>query len=291
MTTILVTGASGKLGGLVLDHLLASGKVNPGDLVAGSRDPSKLSAYAEKGVQTRAVDFDGDLSQAFAGIDVALIISTDALGEPGKREAQHKAAVAAAKAAGVGHILYTSLPQAEQSVITFAPDHLNTELAIKASGLPYTLLRDGWYAENLFMSLPHAVASGQWFSACGEGRNSYLARTDMAAAIAGALLLPAENKTYTLTGEEAYTVREIAAMAGSVAGKEIAVIDVTEEQLSEGLKAAGLPEGFIPTLVSFDANTRLGHFEPVTQDAAILSGRKPQSLKSFLEENKAVFAG
>ena len=231
------------------------------------------------------------MSAAFAGVDVALIISTDALGEPGKREAQHKAAVAAAKAAGVGHLLYTSLPQAEQSVITFAPDHLNTERAIKASGLPYTLLRDCWYAENLFMSLPHVVAGGQWFSACGNGRNSYLPRADMAAAIAGAMLLPAENKTYTLTGEETYTVREIAAMAGAVAGKEIAVIDVTDEQLAQGLKGAGIPEGFIPTLVSFDANTRLGHFELVTQDAATLSGRKPQSLQSFLEANKAAFAG
>ncbi|OLP61345.1 NAD(P)-dependent oxidoreductase [Xaviernesmea oryzae] len=291
MTTILVTGASGQLGRLVLDHLLASGKVAPGDLIAGSRDPAKLDAYTQKGVKTREVDFDGDLSEAFTGIDVALIISTDALGEPGKRQAQHKAAVTAAKAAGVGHILYTSLPKAEESVITFAPDHLNTERAIKESGLPYTILRNGWYAENLFMSLPHVVQSGQWFSATGEGRNSYLPRADMAAAIAGAILLPAENKTYTLTGEEAYTVREIAAIVSAVAGKEITVIDVTDAQLAEGLKSAGLPEGFVPTIVSFEVNTRLGHFEPVTQDAATLSGRKPQALKDFLEANKSVFAG
>lgn len=288
--TILVTGASGNLGRLVLDHLLASGKVSPGKIIAVSRDPAKLGPYAEKGVITRSGDFDApaSLDNAFQGAGKLLLISTDALGEPGKRLAQHKVAVEAAKKANVGRIFYTSLPNAETSVITFAPDHLGTEEAIKASGLAYTILRNSWYMENLFMSLPHALQAGQWFTSAGNGRNPYIARDDIAAAIAGALLADeAENRIYTLTGPSALTAAEIAAMATTVTGKPLAVIDVTDEQLAGGLKGAGLPEAFIPTLVSFDTNARLGLFDVVTSDAETLSGRKLKPLQAFLEENRA----
>lgn len=288
--TILVTGASGNLGRLVLDHLLASGKVNPGKIIAVSRDPAKLGPYAEKGVVTRSGDFDNpaSLDDAFQGAGKVLLISTDALGEPGKRLAQHTVAVKAAKKAGAGRIFYTSLPNAQTSVVTFAPDHLGTEEAIKASGLAYTILRNSWYMENLFMSLPHALQAGQWFTSAGNGRNPYIARDDIAAAIAGALLADeTENRIYTLTGPSALTAAEIAAMATTVTGKPLAVIDVTDEQLAGGLKGAGLPEAFIPTLVSFDTNARLGLFDVVTNDAETLSGRQLKPLQAFLEENRA----
>src|SRR5215217_8215650 len=119
--TLLVTGASGQLGRLVLDALLASG-VAPASIIATSRDPSKLATYAEKGIQTRRADFDdpGSLAAAFAGADRILVVSTDALDVPGKRLTQHTAAINAAKAAGAGHILYTSMPNPETSAVTFA---------------------------------------------------------------------------------------------------------------------------------------------------------------------------
>lgn len=292
--TLLVTGASGQLGRLVLDALLASGKIAPASLIATSRNVAKLSDYAAKGIAVRAADFDdpASLDAAFAGAGTVLIISTDALDAPGKRLAQHKAAVAAAKKAGARHILYTSMPQPDDSLVTFAPDHLGTEEAIKASGIPHTILRDGWYAENLFMSLPHALQTGSWHTSTGEGRIAHITRADTAAAIAGAALKAGgESKTYTLTGTKSRTAEEIAAIVSAATGKPLNVVHVTDAQLAEGLKAAGLPEGFIPTIVSFDANTREGKIAMVTGDAQALSGRAPESFEDFVAANKAALLG
>ncbi|TCQ10034.1 NAD(P)H dehydrogenase (quinone) [Rhizobium sp. PP-F2F-G36] len=294
MSTILVTGASGQFGRLVLDALLASGKVAPADIVAASRDTGKLAAYAEKGVTLRTADFDdaATLDAAFQGIDKALIISTDALAVPGQRLTQHRNAVTAAKRAGVGRLFYTSLPNAETSAVTFAPDHLGTEEAIKASGLAYTILRNSWYMENLFLSLPSALQSGTWYTSASDGRTSYVARADLAAATVAALLADETgNVTLTLTGPVGYTNAEVAALVSEVTGKPLAVVNLTDEQLAEGLAGAGLPGFLIPTLVSFDANTRLGHIEIVTDSVETLTGRPSTSLKAFLEANKAALAG
>jgi NAD(P)H dehydrogenase (quinone) len=292
--TLLVTGASGQLGRLVLDALLASGKVAPAGIVATTRDTAKLADYAARGVTVRAADFDdpASLDAAFAGATKVLIVSTDALDQPGKRLTQHTAAVAAARKAGVKHILYTSMPQPDDSLVTFAPDHLGTEEAIKATGIPYTILRDGWYAENLFMSLPHALETGAWYTSTGEGRIAHITRADTAAALAGALLKAGdESRTYTLTGTKSRTAEEIAAVVSAATGKQLKVVHVTDAQLAEGLKAAGLPEGFIPTIVSFDANTREGKIAAVTGDAEALSGRKPTSFEDFVAASKAAFLG
>ncbi|MBC7314434.1 MAG: SDR family oxidoreductase [Rhizobium sp.] len=290
MSKILVTGAAGNLGRLVIKHLIANQKLSPSDIVAGSRDTSKLADLAALGVETRRVDFDdkASLEAAFSAIDRLLILSTDELGAPGKRLAQHSAAVAAAKAAGVGRIFYTSMPQPEDSEITFKGDHLGTEQASKASGLAYTIFRNGWYMENLFMSLPQALASGHWYTSAGDGRIAHIAREDIARAIAAGLTKPAEgNAIYTLTGETAYTTEEIAALVREVTGKPLAVVNLTDAQLSEGMAAAGVPAPFIPTFVSFDANTREGKIAMATADAETLSGVKRLSLKDFLEANKA----
>ena len=290
MSKILVTGAAGHLGRLVIKHLIESQNVSPSDVIAGSRDPAKLADLAGLGVGTRRVDFDdkASLEAAFSGIDRLLIVSTDELGAPGKRLAQHSAAVAAAKAASVGRVFYTSMPQPDDSEVTFKGDHLGTEQAIKASGLAYTIFRNGWYMENLFMSLPQALASGHWYTSAGEGRIAHIAREDIARAIAAGLAKPAEgNVTYTLTGETAYTTEEIAALVRDVTGKPLAVVNLTDAQLSEGMAAAGVPAPFIPTIVSFDANTREGKIAMATADAETLSGVKRMSLKAFLEANKA----
>lgn len=289
--TLLVTGASGQLGRGVINHLLDTLKVSPQRIIAATRNPENLADLAARGVTIRAVDFDdtASLASAFTGADRVLIISTNELAVPGKRLKQHETAVAAAKSAGVSHLLYTSMPSPEPgSPVLFAPDHHGTEQAIKASGIPYTIFRNGWYQENLFMALPHAIASGHWYTSAGDGRIAHGARDDMAAAIAACLASGAtESTTYTLTGPKAHTMAEIAALVTEVTGNPIEVVQLSDEALTEGLKAAGVPEAFAPVIVSFDTNTRSGRIGMVTDAVETLSGRKPRPLKQFLEANKA----
>lgn len=177
------------------------------------------------------------------------------------------------------------------SPVLFAPDHYDTEQAIKASGIPHTIFRNGWYDENLFMAMPQILASGQWYTSAGDGAISYGARDDLAAAIAAGLASDTrESTTYTLTGPEAYTVAEVAALVTEVTGKPIQVIQLSDEALTEGMKSAGLPEPIARLLVSFDAATRVGGLGMVTDSVEKLSGRKSESLKQFLETNKAALA-
>lgn len=292
--TIFVTGASGKLGRAIIDHLLDDQGVAPSRLIVGTRSPEKLADLAAKGVAVRKADFDdaAGLVKAFAGADTVLIVSTDALDGAGTRLRQHRAAVTAAVEAGAKRLAYTSLPAAESSKVSFAPDHLQTEEAVKAAGLPYLIFRNSWYQENLFMSLPQALASGQWYTSAGEGRTAFVARDDIAAAIAAALANPpATSTTYTLTGTEAYTNAEIANFVSAATGKPLQVVNLTDEQLADGMKAAGVPDAFIPTLVSFDTAARAGDLSQVTGDVETLSGRKSRSLKAFIDESKGALAG
>ncbi|MET2826168.1 SDR family oxidoreductase [Mesorhizobium shangrilense] len=293
--TLLVTGASGQLGRIVINHLLDTFKVPAARIIATTRTPANLADLAARGVDVREADFDdhASLAKAFKGADRVLVISTNELAIQGKRREQQLAAVAAAKQAGVAHLLYTSMPNPEPgSPIVFAPDHYETEQAIKTTGIPYTILRNSWYDENLFMSLPQTLASGHWYTSAGDGRISYSARDDMAAAIAGALASGAkESTTYTLTGPKAYTVAEVAALVTDVTGKPIQVVQLSDDALTEGMKAAGLPEPIARLLVSFDAATRVGGLGMVTDSVEKLSGRKSVSLKQFLETNKAKLGG
>jgi len=293
--TILVTGASGHLGGAVIRHLLDSEGVAPQRIIAVTRDPAKLASLAAKGVAVRAGDFDDEasLNRAFAGAGSVLIVSTDAVGEPGKRLRQHLAAVSAATEAGAVRIAYTSMFSPEPgNPVLFAPDHHGTEEAIRASGIAYSIFRNGWYQENLAMSLPAAVGMGRWFTSAGDGKTTHVQRDDLARAIAAGLArAPAGSATYTLSGAEAFTNAEIAAMASGVVGKPIAVVDVTDEQLAEGMKAAGVPAPVVPLLVSFDAATRAGVLGTVTDDVERLTGRKPAPLQAWLEANKAALGG
>ena len=239
---LLVTGANGHLGRRVIAHLLEMHKISPANIVATSRDPGKLDALAKQGVQVRQADFENPatLDNAFKGVDRALIISTDAIDRPGRRLAQHKAAVEAAKRAGVKHVLYTSMPKPDVSLVLFAPDHLGTEQAIAASGLGYTILRNNWYMENLLMTVPTLLATGKWFTAAGEGRIPYISREDCARAAAAAMASESsDNKRYDITGPESFTVAQIAALISEFAGKQIEVVQLNDEQLAAGLKAAG----------------------------------------------------
>ena len=288
-STVLVTGANGKLGRHVTELLLDKGGLK---VIAASRDTAKLADLAARGAETRRADFDdpAGLIEAFKGVDRLLIISTDAMA-PGQRLRQHLNAVEAAKAAEVKDIVYTSMPKPEGSAVVFANDHLGTENAIKASGMAYTILRNAWYQENLMLMLPHALASGTHYSSAGDGRISHVAHADCARAAAAALARPSTGETFTLTGPDLYTFDQIATLASEVTDRPLKVIYVSDEQLADGMKAGGAPEFLIPMLVSFDTNTRQGGFDVLTGDVELLTGQKPRSLRAFLEAGKAAFAG
>ncbi len=294
MSKILVTGASGHLGQAIIRHLLETYEVPAASIAAASRDTSKLAGLAAKGVETRAADFDdaSSLETAFQGIDTLLIISTDALAVPGQRLTQHKAAVAAAIKAGVKHLAYTSMPNPDKSLVTFAPDHLGTEEAVKASGLPYTIIRNAWYLDNYLHGMPHNLAGGQWFTASGNGKVSNISRDDCARAAAAALAKgKAENKTYTLTGPELLDADQIAALVSEATGKPLTAVKVSPEDLQKGIEGAGLPGFVAAMLASADANIAAGNFEILTNDYETLTGKKPQTSAEFFKAHKAALIG
>lgn len=288
--TILITGAAGQLGQRVIHHLLETYKVPAANLIAASRDTAKLADLAAKGLQTRKADFDdaASLEAAFKGVDRVLIISTDALAVPGQRLKQHTTAVNAAVKAGVKHIAYTSMPSPDKSLVTFAPDHLGTENAVKASGLPYTIIRNAWYLDNYMHSMPHNLQGGSWYTASGDGKVPNISRDDCALGAAAALASgTTDSATYTLTGSQSLSADEIAATIGSAVGKPLSAVKVSDEQLLQGLLGAGLPDFVATMLVSADANIRAGNFDHVTEDFTKLTGKQPQTLKDFFVANKA----
>lgn len=293
-STLLITGASGHLGQRVIHHLLETLKVAPQRIIATTRKPEALKDLAAKGVTVRAADFDdaASLRSAFAGANRLLLISTDAMDRPGRRLAQHQAAIAAAEQAGVAHVVYTSVPLPENSPLLIAPDHAGSEQALANSALPgWTVLRNHWYFENLFMSLPSALASGQWYSAAEQGRVAYIARDDLARAAATALVSDTTGKTtYTLSGAEAFTIEQIAQQVSQATGKPLQVVHVPLAGLIQGMVGAGLPEPLAAVFASFDTNTAAGRVADVTGDFQKLTGVAPQPLAAWLNANAAALA-
>jgi NAD(P)H dehydrogenase (quinone) len=287
--TLLVTGAAGQLGRLAVEHLAT---LHPGPIVAGTRDPAKLSGLPA-GVAARRIDFDdaASLAEGFRGVDRVLIVSTDAFDRPGRRVAQHRAAVEAAARAGVRRLLYTSMPNPEPgSPVVFAGDHHATEEAVRATGLPHTILRVSWYQENLLGSLPGILASGIWTSAAGEGRVPYVARLDAARAAAAALAAgSAARETIDITGPRGWTVAEVADLASRLLGKPIRVLPLEDAALAETLARHGVPAPMVPVIVTMDRNTREGRMPAPTDAVARLTGTPPRTLEAFLEQLKGSF--
>lgn len=294
MPTLIVTGASGQLGQRVLTHLLDTLALPAGDIIAISRTPERLAAWADRGIQVRAADFDAPdtLADAFRGGDRLLLISTDAIDRPEGRLPQHLAALRAAEAAGIRHVVYTSLPEPEDSPLLIAPDHVDTERALADSALPgWTVLRNHWYFENLFLSVPQALASGRWYSAAGDGGIAHIARDDLARAAAVALAdAPDAKRTLTLSGDRAWTTAEIAAAVARATGKPLEVVPVPVEALTRGMVDAGLPPGLAATFASFDSNIAAGRLAGVTGDYRALTGRAPQSFEDWLSANAGALA-
>lgn len=284
---LLVTGASGHLGRRVVELLLDSGTPN---LIAATRKPDGLTDLTARGVELRKADFDdpASLEAAFAGVDRLLIISTDALGTPGQRQRQHKAAVEAAVKAGVKHIVYTSMANPEpDSPIPFAPDHLATEQAIESSGIPFTILRINWYAEYFFVSLPPALKFGKWLTSAGEGRTAYVAREDVARAAAAALSAgTAQSRRLDITGPQALTPAEIVDLVNDIFGSNIALVPVDDEALANNLAAAGTPAPLAELVVAMERNSREGRVGAVSDAVEQLTGKPPHSLREFLAEHR-----
>jgi len=284
----LVTGASGQLGRRVVELLLAQ---DLGPIIATTRTPDALKELAARGVEVRRADFEDEASlvQAFRGAGRALLVSTDALDRPGKRLAQHQRAIRALEAAGVKHVVYTSLPNPAGSVISIAPDHAGTEAALAASRLDFTILRNNLYADLLFMSLPQAIASGQLVDARGDGAVAYVTREDCARAAAAVLADRSSSgrRTLDVTGPAALTSDELAALASEVVGRKIVHVSVPGDALVRGLVEHGLPQPVAELLASFDAGIARGELATATDTVQRLTGRAPSSLRDFLVENRA----
>lgn len=289
--TVLVTGASGTLGQQVVEALLAKGDTN---IIATTRDPAKLAAFAARGVDVRAADFDKPegLAAAFAGAERLLLISTDALDVPGRRVAQHRAAVRAAEAAGVRHVVYLSAPAPRPTPEpTLISDHYWTEQALAASGLDWTFLRDNIYTDIILTGLPHAVATGKLFTAAAKGGRSYVTREDCARTAAAALAGATSGKTILdVTGPAPVTQDELAALAAELSGRPVTHIAVDVPGLIRGLTGAGLPPALAAALADFDNDAAHGYHAIVTSVVKDLTGREPISVRGFLTARRAVLA-
>src|SRR5215210_8443936 len=237
MTTYAVTGATGHLGRIVVAELLARG-VPATDVVALARTPEKA---ADLGVPVRRADYsDPDtLPAALAGVDVLLLVSGNELGQ---RVAQHGAVIEAAKGAGVARIAYTSVLRADTSPVVLAPEHRGTEQVLQASGVPFTILRNGWYTENYTAQIGDYLARGAIVGAAGDGRVSAAARADYAAAAAAVLIGDGHDNAIYELGGPAFSLKELAAVIAELSGTDVVYRDLSVAELTEVLVGAGLDE-------------------------------------------------
>lgn len=266
-----VTGASGQLGRLVVLGLIDAG-VAPAEIVAVVRTPARAADLAEHGVIVRVGDYDepATLPAALAGVDTLLLISGS---EPGRRVPQHRAVVDAAVAAGVTRIAYTSALRADTTELVLAPDHKGTEEVITASGLTYTILRNGWYTENYTRQLAQYLAQGAIVGATANGRVAAAARADYAAAAVAVLTGTGHENTVYELGGPAFTMSDLAAAITEVTGTTVVVKDVSVAQYVEILEGEGLDPGTAAFVAALDEATARGDLDTDPADLARLVGR------------------
>jgi NAD(P)H dehydrogenase (quinone) len=279
--SIVITGATGRLGRHVISSLLRLDVQLP-DLVAAGRDEEKLGALRELGLATVRADYTepATLDEAFAGADTVLLISSS---EVGIRVPQHRNAVDAAVRAGVSRLVYTSALGADRGKLLLADEHLATEEAITASGLPFTILRNGWYTENFEPALRHAETTGVVLASAGDGRVASATREDYAEAIAAVLAQDGHaGQTYELSGDVAWSFDELAAALTEVLGREVAYRRLTPEQHLAELERTGVDGSTARFLVALDANIEDGALDLVTGDLSRLLGRRTTALVDAL---------
>lgn len=273
---ILVTGATGKLGRLVIEELLK--KVPSRQVIAAVRNPEKAAEFAQRGVQVRKADYTQPetLGTAFQGVEKVLLISSN---EVGQRLRQHETAVQAAKKAGVRLIAYTSILHADRSSLALAAEHKATEELIRASGIPYVLLRNSWYFENYTENLGPALAHNALIGSAGEGKIAAATRADYAAAAVAVLTGSGhENRVYELAGDVPFTMVELAAEVSRKAGKTVAYNNLPPEQYQGALEGAGLPKPYAAVLADSDVGASRGDLNDASGDLRRLIGRPTTTL-------------
>jgi NAD(P)H dehydrogenase (quinone) len=247
--------------------------VAPAEIVAGGRNIDKIADLAARGVTVVPLDYakPETLDAAFAGATQLLLISAS---EPGNRVALHAAALDAAKRAGVEHLVYTSAPKATTSALVLAPEHKATEELIAASGIPATILRNGWYTENYANTVEQARQSGEIVASVGDGRVASASRKDYAEAAAVVLTDAAtRGKIYELSGESAWDYDEFSAAVAEVTGRPVVFRDIAPEQQAEILTGFGLDAGTVGFVVALDQNTKAGLLAETSGDLGRLIGR------------------
>ena len=304
MSRIVITGASGNYGRGVTDRLIAEGRAS--DLILITRKPEKLADRAAQGCIVRYGDFDKPetLEQAVQGAERMLLISGTRVGA---RVVQHKAAIDAAAAAGVGHVVYTSFIGIDDPAnpAEVRHDHIETERLIRASGCGWTMLRDAHYADAMIlMAGPGVMQSGKWFSNAGEGREAMVWRDDcIESAVAVLTGEGHQGQIYNITGPELQTFREVAAIMAEVTGRVVEYVSLDDEGQYAMFDAMGIPRRPVDDLevagipwnsddmVSFGRAIREGFLELCTDDVERLTGRKARSVRQMIEDNTALLRG
>jgi NAD(P)H dehydrogenase (quinone) len=263
-TSIAITGATGHLGRLAIAALKARG-AQP---IALARDPAKA---ADLNIETRAFDYTTADPAALKGVDTLVLISSNDFND---RAGQHRNVIAAAKAAGVTRLVYTSILKGSESPMILALDHIATEAALADSAIPATILRNGWYTENYTGALGAAVQHGAIIGAAGEGRVNSAARKDYAEAIAVAALDAAHaGKTYELAGDTAHSGSDLAAAVAKAAGKPVAYVSMPQADYAQALTGFGLPDVLATALADSDARAGEGALADDSRTLSRLIGR------------------
>lgn len=279
---IVVTGATGGLGRLVVEDLLT--KVPASTIRAAVRTPENAKDLADRGVDVRHADYDDptSLSKALDGADKVLLISAS---EQGKRVPQHKAVVDAATKANVKHLVYTSAPKADTSKLFVAPDHKATEELIRASGLPFTFLRNGWYHENYAQVIADVAATGVLRGSAHDGKVASAARADYAQAAGEVLTTDGhQGKTYELSGDTAWTYEDLAAEIARASGSETRYEDYSREDHAKLLADAGVPEAVVGYLLTADQAVADQLLGDTSGDLRALIGRPTTKLAAYVQE-------
>lgn len=278
---IAITGATGQLGQLVIAALLKS--VPASQIVAVVRNPAKADALAQQGVVVRQGDYGDEaaLTRALDGVEKLLLISSS---EVGQRAIQHRNVINAAKAAGVGFIAYTSVLHADTSPLGLAAEHIETENMLAASGIPYALLRNGWYSENYLASAPPALEHGVFLGAAGDGKIASATREDYAAAAAKVISEEGHaGKVYELAGDTAWTLSELAAELSKQSGKNVVYQNLSEADYASALRGVGLPDAFASLLADSDTGASKGGLFDDSNTLSKLIGRPTTPLADSIK--------
>jgi len=279
--TLVITGATGHLGSLVIESLLDQG-VAAHDITAAGRDITKLKDLADRGVTVRVIDFNepATLLDAFRRADKVLLVSGS---EVGQRVRQHRNVIDAARTTGVGLLAYTSIANAGATSMRLAAEHQATETALRDSGLPYVLLRNSWYIENYTAQLPSILAQGTLAGSAGNGRVSAATRADYAAAAAAVLTSdPEPGRAYELGGDQAFTLTELAAEISALTGQRISYQDLPVDDYAQLLTGAGIPAPVAAIIADADRGLASGDLYVGSGHLSQLIGHPTTSLHAAL---------